>query len=307
MNSLAQKIRNKESNITLYGMTPPKVGADPEAIVAGAERLKNRIGGYELDGLILYDVQDEETRTDVARPFPYMASIDPVDYKSEYISDVTTPSVVYKCVGKYSVDEMKVWLEKVASLNACSVFVGMASRDQKISMTLDEAYALKKQYAPDVCLGAVMIPERHAVLHDEPARMLNKVKNGVEYFVTQMVYDIPNALSCLQDYKAYFDDNKQEIVPVVFTISPCGSVRTMEFMKWLGISIPISVATELIDAEDMLQQSVEHCHLVIESLKKFCLEQGIPYGFNVESVAIRKVEVEAAVSLLEVVSVKNPC
>ena len=43
--------------------------------------------------------------------------------------------------------------------------------------------------------------------------------------------------------------------------------------------------------------SFQHCLHGAEDLAAFCRRLGIPYGFNVESVAIRRAEIEAAVEL----------
>jgi hypothetical protein len=298
---LIEKIKNNEFSIFLYGMTPPKVGTEDEKIVASSERLQNRISGKNLDGLILYDVQDEETRTDALRPFPYIASIDPIDFYSNYLESVPLAPLFYKCVGKYTDCEMKSWVQKAQNLGGAAVFVGMASEEQEVTMSLEDAYIIKERYAPELTLGAVMIPERHVVLGDEPERMLKKVVNGVSFFVTQMVYDIQGALNCLADYKQKFNEVGRPIVPIIFTISPCGSEKTLKFMEWLGISIPQDVRNTLNEGDDMLSQSLKHCARVIEELRSFCTAQEIPIGFNVESVAIKKSEVEAAVSLIDLI------
>ncbi|MGL1933563.1 MAG: methylenetetrahydrofolate reductase [Fibrobacterales bacterium] len=301
MKTFIDKIKSGDSDIILYGMTPPKVGTEETAIAVAANRLATRVSGSDLDGLILYDVQDEKTRTSKPRPFPYMASIDPIDYYTTHLDSIGLSPLLYKCVGKYSDCELKSWVQKAEKIGGAAVFVGMASDDQEVTMTLEDAYIIKERYAPDLLLGAVMIPERHAVLGDEPDRMLKKALNGVSFFVTQMVYNVPSALNALADYKNRFVEVGQPIVPVIFTISPCGSNKTLEFMEWLGISIPDDVREILTSGDDMLVQSLKHCNEVIDELRSFCTAQNIPYGFNVESVAIKKSEVEAAVGLIETI------
>ncbi|MGL1901305.1 MAG: methylenetetrahydrofolate reductase [Fibrobacterales bacterium] len=301
MKTFIEKIKSGDSNIILYGMTPPKVGAADDKITEAADRLLGRVSGRDLNGLILYDVQDEKTRTSKPRPFPYMASIDPIDYYTKHLNSSGLSPLFYKCVGKYSDCELKSWVQKAENSGGAAVFVGMASSDQEVTMTLEDAYIIKERYAPELLLGAVMIPERHAVLGDEPDRMLKKVLNGVSFFVTQMVYDIPKALNALADYKSRFVSGGLPIVPIIFTISPCGSNKTLEFMEWLGISIPDDVRSILMNGDDMLSQSLKYCDEVIDELRSFCTAQEIPFGFNVESVAIKKSEVEAAVGLIETI------
>ena len=73
-------------------------------------------------------------------------------------------------------------------------------------------------------------------------------------------------------------------------------------MKWLGISIPKWLENELIHSDDILQQSVDFSEQSWLELKKFADERNIPIGCNIESVAIRKVEIDASIELLRRVS-----
>jgi len=70
-------------------------------------------------------------------------------------------------------------------------------------------------------------------------------------------------------------------------------------MKWLGISIPRWLENELKHTSDILQKSVDISEQNWLELKDFADENGIPIGCNIESVAIRKVEVDASIELLQ--------
>ena len=73
-------------------------------------------------------------------------------------------------------------------------------------------------------------------------------------------------------------------------------------MKWLGISIPRWLENELIHTNDILQKSVDFSEQNWRELKSFADEKNIPIGCNIESVAIRKVEIDASIELLRRVS-----
>lgn len=70
-------------------------------------------------------------------------------------------------------------------------------------------------------------------------------------------------------------------------------------MKWLGIHVPKWLENELIHAEDILQTSVDVAEQNWLELKSFADAKGIPIGCNIESVAIRKVEIDASIALLK--------
>ena len=75
-------------------------------------------------------------------------------------------------------------------------------------------------------------------------------------------------------------------------------------MKWLGISIPRWLENDLLHSDDILQRSVDYSEQSWYELKSFADEKGIPIGCNIESVAVRKAEVEASIELLSRVSQK---
>ena len=85
--------------------------------------------------------------------------------------------------------------------------------------------------------------------------------------------------------------------PVIFTLSLCGSPKTLEFLKWLGVDVPRWLENTLRHAAYPLAESYRESLAIAHDLKGFCERLGMPYGFHVESVSIRKAEIEAAISL----------
>lgn len=296
---LTNKIRNKEKGILLYGITPPKIKHSEEEIQEIAKKHVERISKLNVDGLVLYDIQDESERTDEKRPFPFIKTINPCEYSRNYLQELKTPRVVYRAVGNYNDETFSQWLESTKTNQVHSVFVGAASHEQKNPLTLPNAYALKREVNDNLCLGGIAIPERHTKKGDEHIRVFNKKNNSCEYFITQCVYDVHAAKTFLTDYYKYAKENNYEMVPIIFTLTPCGSAKTLDFMKWLGINVPNYLEEDLKESGDILHDSVKLSRDIFEELYKFGLKKGIPIGCNVESVAIRKTEIEASVELLE--------
>lgn len=299
---LKDKILNRETGLLFYGITPPKINTEPSKLEGIASRQMSRLEGKDLDGLILYDIQDESSRTDEERPFPFMRTLSPQLYSDEYLGNLKIPKVVYKSVGNYSVESMGDWLKGSKFQDTYTVFVGSPSKQQEVSLTLGEAYALTKDINAEVVLGGVTIPERHARKNDEHLRILNKIDSGCSFFVSQCVYNIEQSKNFLADYYFYCLDNGLEPVPIIFTLTPCGSVKTLQFMQWLGIDIPNWIYKELKYSDDILHKSIEECEAIADELWKYASEKNIPIGFNIESVAVRKSEIEASIELLDYVS-----
>ncbi|WP_321468057.1 methylenetetrahydrofolate reductase [Halarcobacter sp.] len=297
---LTDKIRNKEKGIVLYGITPPKVNHTEEEIKEIAKKHTERISKLDVDGLVLYDIQDESDRTDEERPFPFIKTIDPCEYSHNYLQDLKTPRIVYRAVGNYNTESFSKWLDFTKKDGQVhSVFVGAASHEQKNPLTLKEAYKLKREVNDNLCLGGIAIPERHKKKEDEHLRVASKIENSCEFFITQCVYDVEASKIFLTDYVKYVKENNLPMVPIIFTLTPCGSKKTLDFMKWLGISIPNYLEEDLKESGDILSDSILISKKIFEELYTFGLKRGIPVGCNIESVAIRKAEIEASVELLE--------
>lgn len=296
---LHEKIRNRESGIVLYGIVPPKKVTSEEKVKEIAEQQIRRLSGLNIDGLILYDIQDEETRTSEERPFPFMETLDSFRYSREHLSSLALPRIIYRAVGKYDRDELAEFVADLSPQKELTVFVGASSKKQNVTLSLKEAYNIKRNVASDVLLGGVTIPERHSAKREEHRKIFNKISQGCSFFVSQGVYDVNASKSLLSDYYYYGQEHGIPLVPVIFTLTPCGSPKTLQFMKWLGISIPAWLENELRHSPDILQKSIEYCEQSWLQLKSFADEKGIPIGCNIESVAIRKVEVDASIELLQ--------
>jgi 5,10-methylenetetrahydrofolate reductase len=191
------------------------------------------------------------------------------------------------------------WLDSEKGAPRISVLVGAPSRVSQAGLPLLDAYALVRQRAPSLLLGGIAIAERHARKLDEHERILAKTERGCRFFVTQAVYDVTSTKSLLSDYAIAVREKSGVPLPIILTFSPCGSVKTLSFMKWLGVAFPRWLENELLLSRDPLAKSLELCERIFIEVWDFAREMGIPLGINVESVSIRKTEIEASVELLQ--------
>jgi hypothetical protein len=302
--TLLERIRSRDDGLRFYGLTPPKRGQDSEKLRDIAARQARRIASLAPDGLVLYDLQDEAARTGAARPFPFLPTMDPLDYSRDYLAELDVPRVLYKCVGHHSRESFSRWLDAVDPRDAC-VLVGAPSRavaGPAGGFGLQAAYALAGERATPACLGGVAIAERHTRKLDEDERLASKHAAGCRFFISQTVFDAGATKSLLSDYAVRFARDGLPPVPFILSFSPCGSLKTMEFMKWLGISFPRWLENDLRHAPDILRKSVDLALQIFADIRAFAREKQIPLGINVESVSIRKEEIEASGELFAALS-----
>jgi hypothetical protein len=296
-NSLLTKLADARSGVMLFSITPPRRTTAPERIKEIAEVTVRRLAGLDLDGLIVYDIDDESDRNPGERPFPYLPTLDPAEFHAQHLGDWDRPTVIYRCVGKYSEDELRGWLAAAETDRVMGVFVGASSGDKPVRTSLRRAQQLHHDVRPELPLGAVVIGERHARHGDEHLRMLTKQERGCTFFISQVVYDLNESKNLVSDYFHACKDAGITPRPLIFTLSLCGSPKTLEFLEWLGVQVPPWLATELRGSADPLADSRRESLAIARDLKAFCERLGMPYGFNVESVSIRKAEIEATTSL----------
>ena len=224
---LKDRIINKESGFLFYGLTPPKINTEEDKVGIIADKQVKRLRGLEIDGLVLYDIQDESSRTDSPRPFPFMPTLAPNYYSDKYLSDLKVPKIIYKSVGKYTTDEFRSWIYQNSHNIDCSVFVGAPSKNQVSGISLNEAYKINQDSNSSILLGGVAIPERHIKKGDEHIRLFDKVDKGCSFFISQCVYSVNNTKDFLSDYYYTSIETDRDLVPIIFTLTPCGSLKTL--------------------------------------------------------------------------------
>jgi hypothetical protein len=295
------KIKRKESGILLYGITPPKSQTPPEKVNELAGKTTNNISSLDIDALIVYDVQDESARTTEERPFPFVSALDPFEYASQHLQGITVPKIIYRPAGKFTKQELSLWLQDLRKHKFHPVFVGLPAPDYVVKTSLKEAYEIWREHEGHSVIGAVTIPERHAVLGDEDIRILDKVDSGVSYFISQCIFNVEYTKQILDALVLACKNRNQEIPTIVFTLTVCGSAKTLHFMEWLGIHIPNDIKEELKASTNAVGRSVEIGIAIAKDLIQYCQERSIPFGFNIESVAIRKEEIDASLELVTTV------
>ncbi len=299
--SLQAKLRDPQQFLLLYGTTPPHQDSSDERVVMRANQLARQIEHLPLDGLLVYDVQDEQARTTVPRPFPFRPAIAARSYARLLQQRTGHEAIAYKCVVDMSEDSWRQWLHETRNDYGlhCLTLVGSASPNPRPgSLPVDRAYQIATEEHSDLTLGGIVIAERHSPEFDESRRLVCKAGQGCRYFISQLVFDADLTIRLLADYARRC--RQQEMAPkrVVLTFAPCGRPRTMEFIKWLGVAVPPRFEAAIMAAEMPLRKSQQINCENLRAILEHEYELPIPLGINIESVSSNQAEQEAAVELV---------
>jgi hypothetical protein len=302
MAGFREKVVARRPGILSYGLTPPRAAHDLAKLSGIAERQRSQLRSLPVDAVVLYDLQDESSRDPSPRPFAFLPTLDPFGYARDHLGDAGREFVIYRAVANHEEAAFASWLTAADSAPepAAVTFVGSPAHAQhpRDRLNLRRAYQLYAERCTRLLLGGIGIAERHLQKGDEHLRMLDKQAQGCSFFVSQAVYDLNASGRLLADLASEAEARALHPAPVLLTVTPCGSEKALQFMKWLGVSFDPVIERRLLGAKDMLAESIAICEqLIVEIAAR---QRGpIPLGINVESVSIRRVDIEAAVELVE--------
>ena len=145
---LRRRISERNGEFLLFAVTPPRQSTSPERAQEIADATLDRLRPLALDGLILYDIDDEIDRNPEQRPFPFLPTMDPADYLTRHLTAWTAPIVVFRVVGKYPEADLRAWLDAQDPDRVLSVFVGASSREKEVAMSLSTPTSYGRRRRP---------------------------------------------------------------------------------------------------------------------------------------------------------------
>lgn len=300
MSSLRKKLLEPGGFVSLYGTTPPRANASPERVATTIEKLSGRVAQLPLDGLVIYDVQDEGDRVDDPRPFPFLPTLDSRVYAKQLQEQLGFSTVVYKCVANVPKEQWDNWLQEsrsTYSVENLSLVGKPSTTADDNGLSLSQATLEASTHPADFALGGVAIAERHANGKSEARRIIRKTENGCHYFISQAVYHAQTSIRLLSDYAQVCEAEGRAPARIILTFVPCGREKTMDFMEWLGIKITPETRQSILNANNPLEKSIEICCNNLRAILEQPYAHTLPLGVNVESVSIHKDEIDASIDL----------
>ena len=299
---LKSKLLDTRRGLYLYGTTPPRQGSSTEKQYAIAEKLTARLSNLNLDAINVYDIQDEEGRTQIARPFPFLPVVDSREY-AQILNKLTGKEIInYKCVAHHPKEDFPAWLDQSwqqFGLRYLTLVGGSTSKMAYPGPTLAQASEAIASHQYDFVFGGVTIAERHLSKGNEHLKLIEKSHRGMQFFTSQVVYQPEATIKLLQDYDLQCQELNLSPVRIILTFAPCGHPKTLHFLKWLGVNFPLETEQEIFSAQFPLQKSMEVCCSTLRKILDSIEPLRIPLGINVESVSIKKDEIDASIELFQ--------
>lgn len=292
--------------VYFIGTTPPKSDTPLAEVESIANKLLERVSDIDFDGLIVYDIQDENSRTNKPRPFPFKSTHDPRLYSSLLNQKSQRPVITYKSVIQSNAEDFELWANEAWAKYGVKdiVLVGSPSQKNKISLPLKKAYNTLVNNENNFFIGGVTIAERHASKGNEHERLIEKHQQGCNFFISQAIYNPQATIDMLTRYA--IECKLQGIKPqrFILTFSPCGSKKTLEFIDWLGVSVPEATSLRILNANNSLYESIRICVNSLQQILDAILPYDLPLGLNIESLTNRKEEIDGSILLYKLLRSK---
>ncbi len=299
---LKSKLLDTHRGLYLYGTTPPRRGSSPEKLHSIAKKLTARLSNLNLDAINVYDIQDEEGRTQIARPFPFLPVVDSREY-AQILKNLTGQEIInYKCVVHHPRADFSAWLDQSwqqFGLRYLTLVGGSTSQMAYPGPTLSQASKAIAEHKYDFVFGGVTIAERHLSKGNEHLKLIEKSHRGMQFFTSQVVYQPEATIKLLQDYDLQCQELNLSPMRIILTFAPCGHPKTLQFLKWLGVNFPLETEREIFSAQFPLQKSMEVCCSTLRQILDSIEPLRIPLGINIESVSIKKDEIDASIELFQ--------
>lgn len=146
---------------------------------------------------------------------------------------------------------------------------------------LDAAHYIKQHY-PDVKLGGITIFTRPG----EDRRILSKVKVGIDFFFSQIIFEAANMKQVLLNLVKICMAEQLVMPRIYLSLALASKSRDIEFMKWLGVEFPTAIYSYLTEEreESIEARSSQVVEMMLDEIFHFIKKEKIDVGLNIEHV-----------------------
>jgi len=289
---LLAKIQDLKRGVALYGTVPPPCRLSCEKVKCFAESVAKTVRELAPDAVIVYDIQDEKSRSGEERPFPFSECQEPRQY-AKVLEELTgVEHIIYQAItDRMTPEKFDSYLSETKEVYGAKtlVFVGGTTQSASVLSVCEASYRATNHHY-DFLLGGITIPERHRDKLDEHQRIFQKWEHGVSFFTSQVIYNADNAIWMLRDYDQFCKERNRPPARIIFAFAPFGRESTVKFLEWLGVELPRGTVRRVLSRgspDACVQEANEICwenfKRILDASKR--LKLSVPIGVTVESVS----------------------
>jgi len=283
---IRDKIKKPQRPVVAYEILPPR--EKDGTLNSYAETISSLLSQTHIDAINIPEVHDEAGRGD--RPVASQKRGEPREFGMLLQDIVGIEAVVNRVVVHEKFEAQKKWIEKTNKNYEIENLIVVGGESSSISypgptvnQVLDYIKKSYNQTTENIFSGCIAIPSRK----NESKNILKKSQNGAEFFTTQVLYDSNNIIKMIRNYQDLCDEDKTFPRRILLSFAPVSSQKNIDFLKWLGVEIPIETEKYLqARPGSMSERSLDVAIEVLNEVLNYISENKlkVPIGLNVEHI-----------------------
>ena len=293
---IKDKIKRPRRPVVVYEILPPR--EKDGTLNSYAANISSLLSQTHIDAINIPEVRDEIGRGE--RPVKNQLRAEPREFGKLLQDIVGIESIVNRVVVHQTLEKEMAWFEETYNKYEIENLITVGGESRNITYpgpSVNEALeAIKQNLTLDVLCGGISIPSREK----ESRKLIEKSKNGSEFFTTQVLYDSSKIIKMISHYQKRCDEQNTFPRRILLSFAPVSSKKNIKFLKWLGVDIPTDTEKYLNENDQiMTERSMEIAINVLNKTLTFLNENKIvvPIGLNVEH--IMSYNFQASIEMLQ--------
>jgi hypothetical protein len=273
----------------LYEVIPPPKSWPQDKVESWTEDLCQMLKRERVESISLPEVINE-TREE-ARVVPLIDKVDILDFAGLIKQNFPSlSSIPYKICVRMPKEKLLEWVKNADELGIQNIVLvgGEHSGIRYPGPTVLQAAKIIKTEFPYIRLGGISIFTRRG----EAQRILKKMEHGIEFFVSQIIFETSNVKCVLLDLAKLCQQSSLKMPRIYLSVAPACSKIDIEFMQWLGVEFPTAVWSYFMDHQndDISERVFEVLDFNLDELGYFLSKAKFDIGFNVEQIMYKSRE-----------------
>lgn len=270
----------------LFEIIPPPVTWEREKVEEWAHSVAEFSESLNIQYLNVPEVVNETTRGE--RVVKFIPKIDHLEFAKLIKSlNPKLKLIINKITPRIKREEFEEWFERAYNEFGCRFYVLVGGESSKINYpgyTVIEATEYVKSKFRDVIVGGITIFTRR----NEVERIKKKMESGIEFFVSQIIFETENMKNVLNRLKMETGE-RMPLIHVSF--APALKFVDIEFMEWLGVEFDKGTLNYLMEDETKLKErTYSVIKKFIEEILTLKKNAKMNLGINLEHVMYRNIE-----------------
>ena len=272
----------------IFEVIPPPVEWKEEKVFNFSGKIINILKDNQIKFLNIPEVVNETTR-EGERSVPYREKIDNVEFFDKLKDKFKFNPIINKISVRLRKDKFEKWVDEIykKGIRHLVLVGGESSKIKYPGYSVTEAARFIKRKYPDIKLGGITIFTRNK----EPYRILEKMKSGMDFFVSQIIFETSNMKQVFIHLWRLVKLEQMKFPQIYVSLAPAKRIKDIEFMKWLGVEFPTAVHFYITENERKVEsRTFEVIERMLDEIFDFMKRERLKLGFNVEHVMYSNLE-----------------